>query len=202
MPMLDFRCTNEECGVRFESFSHPGHNPEAAECPDCQCLSPRETNPQITMRRPASNALRFDPIAIDRRMEAGEWVYSYPGSNKDPVSPGYERIYLSTMSESDRHVKDVNGKEQELRTMNIQMERMAWDQRVKERREDTRALIARKGFSGKYFDAVCKMVDKSREKRYAELERKQVAFHNQALSFDASNRQGHSSAETNWRDRK
>lgn len=202
MPMLDYRCMNEECAIRFEAFTHPGHNPVSSPCPDCQSTGIRETDPQITMRRPASNALRFDPIAIDRRMEGGEYVYSYPGSNADPVSPGYERIYLTNMSESDRHVRGVNGKEQELRSMNIQLERQVWDARVKERREDTRALIARKGFTGKYFDAVCQMVDRNRAKRYAELERKQVAFHNQALSFDLSNRQGYSDASTNWKDRK
>lgn len=202
MPMFDYHCINEECGIRFEAFSHPGHNPVTSECPSCQCHSPRELDPQVTMRRPASNALRFDPVIIDRRMEAGEYVYSYPGSKADPLEPGYERIQLSNISEVDRHVRSVGGKEQELRSMNLQLERQAWDRRTKERREDTRALIARKGFSGKYFDAVCQLVDRNREKRYRELENKQVAFHNQALSFDASNRQGHSSAETGWRDRK
>lgn len=202
MPMLDYQCSNSECGLPFESFSHPGHSPTHADCPHCGTFAARETDPFITLRRPASNALRFDPIAIDRRKEAGEWVYSYPGSNTEPVSEGYERIYITNMSQADKHTREVGGKEQELRSMNLQLERGVWDQRTKERREDTRALIARRGWSGKIFEAVCKQIDAQREKRYAQLERKQVDFHNQALSFNQSNRMAHCDINTGWKDRR
>lgn len=136
-----------------------------------------------------TKATRFEPVALDRKQVNGEWVYSYPGSNADPLTPGYERIHLTSLPEIDRHVKSESAKEQELRTFNLSAERSAWDQRTKARREETRALISRKGFSGKYFDAVCKLIDRNRDKKYVEMERKQVAFHNQAMSFDASNRQ-------------
>lgn len=202
MPMLDFQCANEECGREFESFFHPGKNPEDAPCPDCQTSAPRDRDLLKSLRQPARNALRFDPIALDRRMEAGEWVYSYPGSSSDPVAPGYERVYLTSISESDRHVKGVNEKEQELRSMNLQLEKQVWDERTKQRREDTRALIARRGFSGRYFDAICKVVDHKREKRYRELANRQVAFHNQAFSYDAGNRMAHCDQSTGWKDRK
>lgn len=138
----------------------------------------------------ASTALHFEPVALDRkRNDVGDYIYSYPGSNADPVSLGYERILLTSLPEIDRHVKSESSKDQELRSINLSAERAAWDERTRTRRESTRALIRQKGFSGKYFDAVCTLIDRNREKKYAELNRRQISFHNQAMSFDAHNRQ-------------
>lgn len=202
MPMIDYTCAAEDCGMRFEAFHFPASIPATSPCPSCQKDAPREMDLMIQLTNRPTNALRFEPIAIDRVWECGEWKYSYPGANTDPVTPGYERIYLDTISASDRHIREVGGKEQELRTMQILAEKSVWDQRVKERREDTRALISRKGFSGRYFDAVCRMVDRSREKRYKQLLSREVNFHNQAFSYDGSNRMPHTDITTGWKDRR
>lgn len=165
-------------------------------CSGCGCnvsglIDQMEAAQLLTDTESGTNAQRFDPVALDRRMVNGEYQYSYPGSNTDPVSPGYERITLNSLREIDRHTKSESAKEQELRSLNLSAERDQWDKRTRERREATKDLIRQKGWSGRYFDLACKKVDAAREKKYTELQRRQVSFHNQAFSFDASNRQGY-----------
>ena len=198
MPMIDYVCP--DCDGTVEEF-HQSSIPEQIGC-ECGGTMTRSQDPLLTLRRPSSHAQNFPPIAIDRQWVNGEWKYSYPGANDAPPEPGYERIFLRNMRESDRFSREVSGKEQELRAMNIEGERRVWDERTKMRREHIQNIIRQRGFSGKYFDAACRFVDAAREKRYAELGRSRTEVINQALNFNAGNRQAHCDIRTGWKDRK
>ncbi len=148
-----------------------------AELPDAQLASGIVRNVQM------------EPIVIHRRrLDNGDYAYSYPGNSSDPVPDGYERVELSTLAQADRFVKDRNQEEQELRRLQIQAEREHWNERARERRENARVELERRlGKShSQVGELVQRTIDARREKRYRELESRSVNFHIQALSYDAN----------------
>jgi len=134
---------------------------------------------------------QFQPIVVHRKiMPDGQYCYEYPGQSDDPIPAGYEKVELSTLAQADRFVKDRQGEEQELRRMAIQGERAYWNERVQERRVKAREELQRRlGKSHSLIgDRVAALIDARREKKFQDLERKSVNFHNQALSYDSRNR--------------
>lgn len=140
---------------------------------------------------PGREPQQFTPIIVHRRLlDNGDYQYSYPGQASDPVSPGYEKMELSTLAQADRFVKDRDREENELRTINLRAEQQHWDERTNERRKHiTAALEERLGKSNsQVFDLVKRYVDGRRAQRYAQLNSRQTGFHSEVLSFDKSNR--------------
>jgi hypothetical protein len=193
MPMVVYLCANGTCHDReSERFFHPTQAPpETAACEACAGTTHRSDAVEHTIKRPPSRAMRFDPVVVDRRKAAdGSWIYSYPGHSSDPVDAGYERVMLDNLSQVDRFVKDRNAEESELRKMQIHAERAHWDERTKERRDNTRQQLTKMGIGeSRVFDLVNRFVDAKREKRYRQLLSRDTGFHHQAFSYDASNRQ-------------
>ncbi len=134
---------------------------------------------------------QFQPIVVHRKLMAdGQYAYEYPGHSSDAVPAGYEKVELSTLAQADRFVKDRQQEEQELRTMQIRGERDYWNNRVRERRENSRIeLQKRLGKSHSLIgDRIAKLIDERRERKFQDLERKSVNFHSQVLSYDSGHR--------------
>ena len=145
-------------------------------------------------------AQSFEPLVVDRDPATGQ--ISYPGSSKDPVPAGYVRERLSTIDQVDRFCRARSDEETSKRRDQIRAERDYWDQRIKERRAWVREEMKRRGFRGRGFDAVTRLLDARREAKYSQLLSQEVHVVSDVFSFDSSNREPHSSAETGWRNRK
>ena len=145
-------------------------------------------------------AQSFSPLVVDRDPLTGQ--ISYPGSTSDPVPAGYVRETLSTIDQVDRFCRARSEEETEKRRDQIRAERDYWDQRIKERREWVRGEMKRRGYRGKGFEAITRLLDARRNAKYAELLNREVHVFSDVFSFDASNREPHSSHETGWRNRK
>lgn len=145
-------------------------------------------------------ARRFDPIIVDRDPATGK--ISYPGSAHDPIPEGHVRESLETIAQIERFCGARSQEETEKRRDFFRQEKEFWDNRTRERREFVRAEMAKRGFKGKGFDAVTKLIDARRERKYDEQMRKEVHFFSDVIAFDSSNRNPHSSQETGWKNRK
>lgn len=145
-------------------------------------------------------ARRFEPLIIDRDPATGQ--ISYPGSSYDPVPAGHVRESLDTIQSVDRFCADRSREETEKRRLVIGAEREHFDARAKERREGIRNIIKQRGFSGKYFEAICARIDGQREARYESMMRREVHFFSDVFAFSSSNRNPHSDERTGWKNRK
>lgn len=150
-------------------------------------------------------AARFDPIALDRRKDpvTGEYTYSHPGSNSDPLEPGYERIHITTLREADRFSREQSKRINEESQFAVTQDRINWDAKTKERREAIDTEMTRRGITNSLLrDRVREYVDRKRETRYRRLLNRELHAGFQVFNYDASNRPGYSSPETGWRERK
>lgn len=145
-------------------------------------------------------ARRFEPLLVDINAETG--AVSYPGASTDEVPAGYYRRSLETIHQIEEFCNARSREETEKRRDQIRGERQFWDQRVKERREAVRALIAKQGFRGEGWEKICRFIDARRERKYDDLMRRQVNVFSDVLHFDASNRESYSSEQTGWKQRK
>lgn len=145
-------------------------------------------------------ARRFEPLLVDVNPETGQT--SYPGSIHDPIEPGYHRRSLETIHQVEEFCNARSREETEKRRDFFRQEKTFWDERIKQRREYVRAEMARRGFKGKGWEAVCRVLDARRERKYDEQMRREVNVFSDVIHFDSSNRESFSGPETGWRQRK
>lgn len=145
-------------------------------------------------------ARRFEPMVVDVHPTTGQ--ISYPADAKDPCPEGYHRRSLETIAQIEQFCSARSQEETTKRREFFRQEKEFWDNRTRERREYVRAEMAKRGYKGKGFDAVTKLIDARRERKYDEQMRREVHFFSDVISFDSSNRNPHSSAETGWKNRK
>jgi len=134
------------------------------------------------------DAAQFTPIVVHRkRLEDGQFVYSYPARSDDPPDPGYEPVSLNSLAEADRFVKDRDAEEREIRREHFRRENDYWDERRAERRAtQDQILHDRLGHAPSPFvQAMRQLIDLRRK-----VKRQKIAletnFHNKAISFDSS----------------
>ena len=200
MPMIDYVCA--ACGYRAEEYHH-SDPPLAIPCPrqldsgPCGAQASRASS-FPGQYRPTS-AKRFDAIVVwESTAEPGK--YSFPGDAREAVPDGYRKVELTNMQEADRFVSRFNESERSRLEDERHAEREYFDRRIKQRREDTMARLKNNPRAVAMLKAVQKYRDAARNRKYAR--KIDPNFHIQALSFDSGNRQGYSSEETGWRERK
>lgn len=204
MPMLDYVCLKEECGEHIESFHFPSSIPDSIQC-RCGGVMVITYEPTIAMRRPISNAQLFDPIVVHRRLnpDNNDYEYHYPARHDEPTPSGYERLEMNTMREVDRFTKGRGEVERELNQMGLAREKAHFDQQIKARREHSDSEMRRLGIRpSRLTEVMRRRIDQKRDKRYSLLMNKDMNFHNQAMSFDSSNRQEHRDQDTGWKGRR
>lgn len=205
MPMYDYLC--DTCGTRVEHFHHSGHAPDAIQCEGtgtCSGVMHLIFDVQALYSRPR-NATRFDSFIVHRKLDpdTGKYIFSYPPTRDTPPDPGYEVVEMKTIAEADRFCRDREAELMEERQAHLTMEKQYWDERTKSRREKIEASMRRAGIShSKIYDMVKQWRDQKRERRYSEMMRRPVNFHLQVLAYDSSNRPGHASPETGWKEKK
>ena len=97
-------------------------------------------------------------------------------------------------------MRRYNERERERLETERAMEKAYWDERIRQARSDRRARLGGNSRMLALLEAVAKYRDARRERKYSQ--RIEPNFHLQPLAYDAGNRQGFSSKETSWRDRK
>lgn len=197
MPMVDYLC--DSCSYRFENFYH-SDAPESMSCPAIECETGRAHRIYSLPgeHRPV-NALRFSPIVLWVNNENPDQV-SVPGRNNEPVQEGYHAVEITDIRSADKWTAHMNNVALRDAVNQRAMEQTYWDQRARERRADTQAKIGSDPKANALFRAACAFVDQRRAGRYAKP--LDPRGHFQALSFDASNRQGYADQDTGWKDRK
>ena len=145
------------------------------------------------------DALAFEPAVVWQSISDSE-RYSFPGSSTEPCPAGYRPIALDSIRKADRFTREFNAQERERLSGERAIEKAYWDERIKQARADRRAQLGHNPQALALMEAVARYRDAKRERKYGR--KIEPNFHLQALEFDAGNRQGYSSKETNWRDRK
>jgi len=145
------------------------------------------------------NALAFDP-AIVWQSTSDPDSYSFPGNSSEPCPVGYKPIALDSLRKADGFVRRYNELERERLEGERAMEKAYWDERIRQSRSDRRARLGGNSRALALLEAVAKYRDARRERKYSQ--RIEPNFHLQPIEFDASNRQGYSSRESGWKDRK
>ena len=155
----------------------------------------------------------FQPIEVWQSNTDPE-KYSFPGIADEPVPDGYHKIVISNLREGDQFTARFNELERRRLEQERQLRHTLDDAGVKDRRaeEDARGWVMRADGTKFYVRGNARAealqraarlwADKVRERRRAARSRVDPHFHIQVLSFESGNRNSHSSAETNWRERK
>ncbi|HYT09012.1 MAG TPA: hypothetical protein VEL77_15310 [Rugosimonospora sp.] len=147
----------------------------------------------------AKDALSFDPAVVWQSV-SNPGQYSFPGSSSEPCPAGYRPVVLDTLSKAERFTREFNAQERERLSGERAMEKAYWDDRIKQSRSDRRARLGHNPQALALMEAIARYRDAKRERKYGQ--KIEPNFHLQPLEFDAGNRQGYSSRETGWKDRK
>lgn len=145
-------------------------------------------------------AQAFEPLVVHVNPTTGQ--ISYPSSKHDPIPEGYVTQTLSTIDQVERFCRARSEEETSKRRDQIRAEKEFWDQRIHNRREFVREEMKRRGFKGRGFEAITRLLDRRREDKYRRLLNQEVHVFSDVISYDASNREPHSSPSTGWKNRK
>jgi hypothetical protein len=145
------------------------------------------------------NAKRFKPAKVWRSI-ADPTKYQFPGSSTDVCPDGYTEVTLDSVRSMEQFTKSFNETERLRLTEEREYQRLYFDRVIRERRVDALARLWHNPQALALLRACASYVDKKREIKYAQ--KIEPNFHLQPLEFDASNRQGFSSEETGWKDKK
>lgn len=197
MPMVDYLC--DSCSYRFENYFH-SDPPETQPCPHIECSTgiSRRIYSLPGEYRPV-NARRFSPIVVWVNNENPDQI-SVPGRSDEPVQEGYHAVEITDMRTADHYTRHMNNVALRDAINQRAAEREFFDARTKERRDATLARIGNNPRMRAMFEKACEYVDRKRDAKYSKP--LDPRGHFQVLSFNSSNRQSYSDAETGWRERK
>jgi hypothetical protein len=193
--MTDYLC--DACGHRSEAFYHRDP-PSELNCAECEGGTAKKIYSLPGEYRPR-NSQGFSPIVIWVNNDNPDQV-SFPPRSDEPVQEGYHAVHITNMSQADRWTKKLDKVALDEAYANRECQKHYWDQVTKERRDSITAKIGSNPRARALFKAVQEYVDRKREKKYSGT--MDPRSHFQALSYDASNRQGYSDADSGWRNRK
>lgn len=208
MPMVDYVCSDEECGYEFEQFFHD----PPATLPCCR-MYPTGISCSGTAQRvflyPGSrnrfNAQRFEPIVIHQSVSDPN-SFSFPGASSDRCPAGYRPIHITNMREAERWTKRINNLETSKATELRDMNREYFEEKTIIRRQEIDSRMRANGMDGSgrarfLRDMARRLADRRHAKNFGPRAMN-ANFHIQALEFDSSNRNPHSGPETDWKQRR
>lgn len=130
----------------------------------------------------------FDPILLHHNPVTG--AFQFPGRNDEPAPPGFKSIEITSLRQADKWMSKVNGHFAEQMNDQRTLNRMAAEEKVKERREQIRPHLDKiSPHARKLYEMACRRADQKREAKYAG--RVDPNMNLQVFSRDANNRQGY-----------
>ena len=145
------------------------------------------------------NAKRFESPVVWRSI-ADPTKFQFPGASTDICPDGYEEIVLDSIRAMEKFTKSFNERERLRLTEEREYQRMFFDRQIRRHRQEALEKMWHNPKAVALLRACAAYVDAKREKKYAQ--KIEPNFHLQPLEFDAGNRQGFSSPETGWKDKK
>ena len=145
------------------------------------------------------DAKRFDAPRVWRSVTDPN-KYQFPGSATDTCPDGYVEITLDSIRAMEKFTRTFNEAERQRLTEEREYQRLYFDKKIRERRREALEKHWTNPKAIALLRACAAYVDKKRALKYAQ--KIEPNFHLQALEFDATNRQGFSSEETGWKDKK
>lgn len=157
----------------------------------------------FTQRR-FTDAKRFEPAvvwrSVDRAKAGTPQEYQFPGRSDEPAPDGFVPVTLDSLRAIDRFTKSYNAVVKRQLDEEREMQRMVFDKSISDRRADALAKQWHNPKALALLKACIAYVDKKRARKYAM--KIEPNFNMQAVSMDATNRQGWSSEESGWKDKK
>lgn len=157
----------------------------------------------ITQRR-FTDAKRFEPAVIwrsvDRTKTGTPQEYQFPGRSDEKPPDGFVSVTLDSLRAIDKFTKSYNAVVKRQLDEEREMQRMMFDKSIADRRADALRKHWHNPKALALLKACQAYVDKKRERKYAM--KIEPNFNMQAVSMDATNRQGWSSEESGWKDKK
>lgn len=205
MPAYDFKCSEGHVTEHFMSFSKFENTGGKTECAHVDpetgeyCTLEGEYSPSfwynsaLQTERRIQNAQRMKPVVIHRDAQGN---IRYPGSADATVPPGYEKVELADFHAVRKFEKEVNERDAVRAQMFADSRSKFLDGQLKENRRVMEGLVKNFTPRGRKFYEKMKEVSEARRLRGANAAR--PAFFVEALTQDASNREGYADARNDW----
>ncbi len=207
MPLYDFRCKNESCGLAFEHYLPLDRY---KECPPCEkCAGETER-----LYLPTGSHLSSNPVIV---FKAPDGTYRYPGdpngiSAHDYAKKGFERIELRNWADVRGFEKHINKREAAQLQRKFEQQQQYREERQSAMRKELNHVMNH-GQTIRDPDGrvrtMAPMSERGRAVARAAMEQNNrrehkrpsdVGFHVEAYSYDRSNREA-SRDERGWRRR-
>lgn len=213
MPLYDFECPRGHVTERFltgfrekllcnyrEEIGNGVH----------YCLEEGEYRPSFWHSSRAQNAQSFSPVVIHRDVNGN---VRFPGHSDAPVPAGFQKVELSTVHDIRKFEREMNAKDTQT-SEKFRTARAAFlDGQLKANREAVDAIAAggtwqgtdergniieRRGLSPKGQKILDYIRSASKQKQAQGRSSARPEFFIEAFSKDASNREDHRDARTDW----
>jgi DNA topoisomerase IA len=145
------------------------------------------------------NAKRLESAKVWRSV-TDPTKFQFPGAATDVCPAGYEEIVLDSIRAMEKFTKKFNEQERIRLTEEREYQKLYFDRQIRKHRQEQLEKLWHNPRAIALLRACATYVDAKREKKYAR--KIEPNFHLQPLEFDASNRQGFSSEDTGWKDKK
>jgi len=160
-------------------------------------MAKRTFEPALAMRRPRTDAQRFDPVVIHRDA-AGN--VRFPGAPDAAVPAGFEKVELRTVAEVRQFERGMDARERARFESGQAREGDFYAERQRKDRAELRAAMLRMSPYGREFAQVA--MEENDRKNAGRKTSYDPNFHVECFSMDSSNREVYRDERTNWKARK
>ncbi len=210
MPMWDYECpighVTEHFGSRFTERVRCRHEMEGWN--GVLCAEEAEYRPSFWYTNP-THAQRFTPVVIHRDANGN---IRFPGNANAPIPEGFQKVELATIQQVRALEKEVNLRDSVKAGEFHQAREKFLDGQLKENRRAVDEIIAggtwqgvedgkiveRRGISPRGQKILAQLREASKLKQSRGRSKVSPEFIVEAFSQDASNREDHRDASTDW----
>jgi len=208
MPMYDFECPDGHVTEKYLTFQRLEDSNDSMICDHEGCTKVAEYRPSFWYNS-ATNAQRFSPVVIHRD-EHGN--VRFPGNTNAPVPEGFQKVELATIQQVRALEKEINLRDT-VKAGEFHAAREKFlDGQLRENRRAVDEILAggswqgvedgkiveRRGISPRGQKILAQLREASKQKQARGRSRVSPEFIVEAFSQDASNREDHRDASSDW----
>lgn len=199
MPAYDFRCPEGHVTEHFVTYTQFELLKGKHVCGYNGCALEGEYSPSfwynsaLQTERRVQNAQRMKPVVIHKDAQGN---IRYPASADAPVPPGYEKVELTDFHAVRKFENEVNARDA-VRAQEFAHSRSQFlSGQLKENRRVMEGLVKNFTPQGRKFYERMREVSEAKQRRGNNAAR--PAFYVEALTQNASNREGYSDSRNDW----